>query len=249
MSLRKVQNTITYLEKRGLIKRVRSNLGGPSKGNLYQVLFPPTDMAPDATVAQSTTVAGDATQAQHATLAPGATVAPRATNKYDDENIKIKSSSKGQKLAIVSDPEQNHSWAAAPREREETADQHFARIRAAYEKATGNRWNKSDSEAYAANGLKKVPADKIISALEAVARRTPARINSFRYFVKEIAVIPDPRNRAWRKKQLEKIIRRIQDGSIGRADYSEGDFIEDVKYACARESVPFDNDLFNELAG
>ncbi|PYV31425.1 MAG: hypothetical protein DMG09_25905, partial [Acidobacteria bacterium] len=37
MSLRKVQDTIVYLEKRGLIKRLGANLGGPSKGSIYHV--------------------------------------------------------------------------------------------------------------------------------------------------------------------------------------------------------------------
>ena len=56
-----------------------------------------------------------------------------------------------------------------------------------------------------------------------------------------------PRNRAWQKKQLEKIVRRIRDNAVGRADYSTSDFVEDVKCACARESVAFDNDIFNDL--
>ena len=61
--------------------------------------------------------------------------------------------------------------------------------------------------------------------------------------------LPDLRNRAWRKKQLEKIVRRIRDSTVGRADYSAIDFLEDVKCACAREGVPFDDDIFNELVG
>jgi len=61
--------------------------------------------------------------------------------------------------------------------------------------------------------------------------------------------LPDPGNRAWRKKQLEKIVRRIRENAVGRANYSRGDFVEDVKRACARETIPFDNDVFNELAG
>ena len=60
---------------------------------------------------------------------------------------------------------------------------------------------------------------------------------------------PDPVNRAWRKKQLERIVRRIRENAVGRVEYSHGDFAEDVKRACARETVPFDNDIFNELAG
>ena len=46
MSLRKVQDTIAYLEKRGLIKRLGSALGGTSKGNIYQVMLPAAGMAP-----------------------------------------------------------------------------------------------------------------------------------------------------------------------------------------------------------
>src|SRR5436309_636319 len=250
MSQRKVQDTITYLETRGLIKRLRAVLGGPSKGSVYQVPLPATDTAPGATVAGSADVAGDATVAPPATVAPDTTVARDATNKYDDDKIKIKSSSKGQKFATDGDPVENledHSCAAEPRERQENADRQFALIRAAYERATGNRWKKSDSEAYNENGLKKVPAQKIISALEAVARRTPAKINSVKYFVKEVVTLQDPRNRAWQKKQLEKFVRRIRDRSVGRAGYSRVDFVEDVKCACAREGVPFDHDIFNEL--
>jgi hypothetical protein len=249
MSLRKVQDTVTYLEKRGLIKRLGSALGGMSKGNIYQVMLPAAGTAPCATVAQSATLAGDATLAPRATLARGTTVARHATNKDDDDKNKKQSSSKGRTSTCDSKPVENHRRAAAPRERQDTADGDFALVRTAYEKATGNRWNKSDSEAYNENGIKKVPVDKIISVLEAVVRRTPAKVHSFNYFVKEIVAIPDLRNRAWQKKRLEKIVRRIRDGTVGRADYSAIDFLEDVKCACAREGVRFDDDIFNELVG
>lgn len=120
-------------------------------------------------------------------------------------------------------------------------------MREAYEKATGNRWNRSDSEAYEQNKIGNVPLAKIISVLEAVVRRTPTKINSFRYFVKEIAAQPDPRNRAWQKKRLEKIVHRIRDISVGCSSYSMADFVDDVKCSCAREGIVFENDLFNEL--
>ena len=184
MSQRKVQDTITYLETRGLIKRLRAVLGGPSKGSVYQVPLPATDTAPGATVAESAKVAGDATVAPPATVAPETTVARDATNKYDDDDLKRKSSSKGRKFATDGDPvenSENHSCAAEPRERQEIADRHFELVRAAYERATGNRWNKSDSEAYNENGIKKLPADKIIAAMEAVVGRTSAKIRSFNY--------------------------------------------------------------------
>jgi hypothetical protein len=52
---------------------------------------------------------------------------------------------------------------------------------------------------------------------------------------------------AWQKKGLEKIVHKIRDVSVGRSDYSMADFVEDVKCSCAREGVPFNNDVFNEL--
>ena len=175
MSLRKVQDTVTYLEKRGLIKRLGSALGGTSKGNIYQVMLPAAGTAPCATVAESATLAGDATLAPRATLARGTTVARHATNKDDDDDDKNKkqSSSKGRTFTCDSKPVENHRCAAAPRERQETADRDFALVRAAYEKATGNRWNKSDSEAYNENGIKRVPVDKIISA---IWKRSPGEL-------------------------------------------------------------------------
>jgi hypothetical protein len=153
MSKRKLQETIIYLEGRGLLKRLRSIMGGPSKGNVYRVFVP------SETIARGATVAGDAAVAPHASMAPHATVAPRANNKYDDD-IKIKSSSKGEKAGVDNRPVENHSGAAAPREIKETADDDLSRVRAAYEKATGNRWNKSDSEAYHQHGIARIPTEK-----------------------------------------------------------------------------------------
>ena len=97
-------------------------------------------------------------------------------------------------------------------------------------------------EAYEQNRLSTMPAEKIVSALEAVANRTPAKINSFRYFVKALARSDNPRSRAWRKKQLEKVVRRISENAVGRIDYSTSDFVEEVKRACAREAVPACNE-------
>jgi hypothetical protein len=252
MSQRKVQNTIVYLESRGLVKRIGSRLGGEKRGNYYQVIIP-EDVPPinpnippeNCDENESDCMAPDATLAPRACLAPHATVAGGATIENDDDiKIKNKSSSKGEEPEIGDKPVENHTCAAAPREKE-TAD--FLLVREAYEKATGNRWSQSDSEAYEQNSIASVPPNKIISIVETVVRRTPIKINSFKYFVKEIISQPDPRNRAWQKKRLEKIVHKIRDISVGRRDYSMADFVEDVKCSCAREGVVFENDLFNEL--
>jgi hypothetical protein len=198
-------------------------------------------MVQDASVAQGATLAGDATLVPHATLAQGATVVQDANNKekFDDDDLKTNHHQR-QAPQPTDPPVENHSRAAAPRGRRESPDRHFSLVRAAYEKATGNRWKKSDSDAYDENELMRLPAETIISAVEAVAQRTPVKINSFKYFVQELVALSDPGNRAWRKKQLGKIVRRIRENAVGRADYSASDFVEDVKRACAREAVPFD---------
>ncbi len=139
---------------------------------------------------------------------------------------------------------ENHTCAAAPREKKTT---NFLLVRETYEKATGNRWNQSDSETYLQNNIANLPTTKIVSVLETVARRTPTKINSFKYFVKEIIAQPDPRNRAWQKKRLERIVHKIRDISVGGSGYSMADFVEDVKCNCAREGIVLENDLFNEL--
>jgi hypothetical protein len=253
MSVRKVQNTIVYLESRGLVKRIGSKLGGESRGNIYQVLVPENIPSnnPNTTPENGDEIKGgcivpDTTPVLHTSHAPHATVACGATNKYDDDDLKIKSSSKGEETKIGVEPVENHTCAAVPREKE-TAEQGFLLVREAYEKATGNRWNQSDSDAYEQNSIGNVPAAKTISVLEIVTQRTPTKINSFKYFVKEIVAQPDPRNRAWQKKRLEKIVHKIRDNSVGSAGYSMADFVEDVKCNCVREGVVFDNDAFNEL--
>jgi hypothetical protein len=192
--------------------------------------------------------ARNATLAPRATVAPNATVAPHATNKDDDELKKQSSSKDGHRLSVVT-ADENHNGAAAPQERKTTGDPEFVSVRTAYERATGNRWSKSDTGAYEENRLDTIPAGKIISVLEAVVRRTPTKINSFRYFIKEILAVPDGRNRAWQKKQLEKIVRRIRGNSVGRADYSSVDLLEDVKCACAWEGIVFHDDIYNEMVG
>ena len=132
MSQRKVQDTIAYLEKRGLIERLESKLGGPARGNLYRVPLPCAGMAQDATVAQSATLAGDATLAPHATLAQGATVARDASNKekLDDDDLKNNHHQRAETSQSVVPPVENHNRAAAPRERQESADRAFRSLSA-----------------------------------------------------------------------------------------------------------------------
>jgi len=247
MSQRKVQDTILYLEKRQLIKRVASILGGPLKGNVYQVIVPAT-VAPSATVASGATLAGHSTSAPAANVARQATLAPGATNKSDDDDeIKIQSSSKSEVAVVDTSAVENSKRPCTTEEQQMRRGDHYESVRTAYSRITQNNWNSSDHESYVETAIVSIPVEKVVSVMETVARRTPTKINSFRYFLKEILAVPDRHNRAWQKKQLEKIVRRIRDSAMGRRNYSGIDLVEDVKCACAREGVMFDNDLFNEL--
>lgn len=48
------------------------------------------------------------------------------------------------------------------------------------------------------------------------------------------------------KEQMQKIIDKVTHTNIGK-NLSLSDFAEDVKRVCARDNVPFDTDLFNEI--
>ncbi len=50
-----------------------------------------------------------------------------------------------------------------------------------------------------------------------------------------------------KKKKIEKIVAQIKELNVGRGGYRISDLAEDVKRACIRENVSFDNDLFNEI--
>jgi hypothetical protein len=88
MSQRKVQNTIIYLESRGLVRRIGSRLGGEKRGNYYQVLIPesvpqssPNIPPENCDENENGCIASDATLAPRACLAPPATVARGTTIK------------------------------------------------------------------------------------------------------------------------------------------------------------------------
>ncbi len=61
--------------------------------------------------------------------------------------------------------------------------------------------------------------------------------------MKEILNSSDPCNRQFQKRSLARIVKRIRDIHVGAHNYGIADFVYDVKQACAREGVVFDNDL------
>jgi hypothetical protein len=124
---------------------------------------------------------------------------------------------------------------------------HLGEIRKAYQEITGNVWVISDSETYQVNGIAKVPVSRAVAIMQAVKERNGSRINSFKYFVKEILDSRNPRSGARQKQALLGIIQQVRDLHVGANHYPLADFVFDVKRACARQGVLFDNDLFNTI--
>ncbi|MEW5979348.1 MAG: replication protein [Acidobacteriota bacterium] len=124
---------------------------------------------------------------------------------------------------------------------------HLEALQTAYSQITGNEWVPSDTQAYRENRIAQVPINRLVEVLHGVKNRCGSRINSFNYFVKEILSRSDPRNRQLQKRSLARIVRRVRELHAGAHDYPAADFVFDVKEACAREGVIFDNELFNSL--
>jgi hypothetical protein len=84
-------------------------------------------------------------------------------------------------------------------------DDHYESVKAAYSRITRNNWSSSDRESYVENAIGKIQIERVVSVLETVACQTPAKINSFRYFVKEILAVPDTATVRGRRSSWEKL--------------------------------------------
>jgi hypothetical protein len=83
-----------------------------------------------------------------------------------------------------------------------------------------------------------------------IYERSIEPIGSFAYFTKAVlkATQEHQQTRAAHKRNLEKIIGRIRANRAG-ARATLADLIEDIKRACARDNVIYNNDLVNEILG
>jgi hypothetical protein len=136
------------------------------------------------------------------------------------------------------------------KERENPAGEllsHLAQTISIYTQLTKNPWLETDTTAYIENCLDQIPLDKIRSVMLAVSERAGCRINSFTYFVKEISAFTNQGTVTARKRALAAIVKRVRDNHVGRANYGMPDLVYDVKSACVRENVVFENDVFNEI--
>jgi len=145
-----------------------------------------------------------------------------------------------------SDDSKNNSHHHSPAAADDDSP-HLQEIKSAYSHLTGNPWLPSDTEAYTQNPIGTIPITRAIEIMQGVKQRCGGRINSFNYFVKEIINGSDPGNRQYQKRALARIVKRVRDLHMGAQNYGIADFVFDVKEACVREGVIFDNEMFNSL--
>jgi Helix-turn-helix domain len=242
-SQKTVQRAIDYLEKRRLIVREGANLGGRIRGLQFRVRLP-------------------GSQASLTTLDKTATLVNLASNK-DDDSINTNHHQSGEEASFPQPPTIEPEEARVARndpllDRSEAALGNSSRMKPShfdhltqtittYTTVTKNPWLQTDTVSYLQHRINQLPIEKVKAVIQAVFERAECRINSFAYFVKEILAINDQRTLGGRRRALAGIIRRVREGHMGLSRYSMADLVFDVKSACAREGIMFDNDLFNEL--
>ena len=117
-----------------------------------------------------------------------------------------------------------------------------------YEELTGNRPTTADLTAY--RKISFLDAETIEMHMRQIFERSIEPIGSFAYFTKAIlkATEENRQTRAAQKRSLERIVSRIRQNRTG-ARATLADLIEDIKRACARDNVVYNNDLVNEILG
>ena len=228
------------LERKGMVRRLEAKLGGKMsevRGNRFRVFRPP--------VPQTAAVS------QKPPGSPAPPVRQTPIKEIDDDYI----NKNHHQIDSVSQPGavcQIAPGSGTTGEKSEDSDneasiRHLAQTISTYTQVTKNPWLEADTAAYLENGIQQISLDQVKSVLLAVAERAGSRINSFSYFVKEILATKDSRTMGARRKALAAIVKTVRDNHVGHANYSMSDFVYDVKAACARSGVVFDNNLFNAV--
>ena len=238
-SLASVKRHLELLIRRGLVRKVAVRYGGRDRGTYLMPVIP--GVLGEAESSQLTMSQLNMSQLTESQLSTSQLTESQLTmsqlnmsqltmshKKYDDDDFEIK----------------HHHQKA-----DDDDSPHLRKVKEIYTQLTGNAWTAADTRAYRENGIEQYGLEHVEAVMAAVAERAPERINSFAYFVREIAAAARPESRGARKRRLERIVRRVQQLHVGAANYGLADLVEDVKRACAREGVPFDTDLFNEIIG
>ncbi len=126
-------------------------------------------------------------------------------------------------------------------------DHHQKEMMTIYQTLTGNKsWTKSDKAAY--EKIKHLSSKELTTLIKSTLEKAHQKPASLAYFVKayENPTQTNPANREANKRKIEAIMKRIRESHVGSA-YTIADFAADVKDACVKEGISFDNNLFNEV--
>lgn len=126
-------------------------------------------------------------------------------------------------------------------------DHHQKEMMTIYQTLTGNKsWTKSDKVAY--EKIKHLSSKELTTLIKSTLEKAHQKPASLAYFVKayENPTQTNPANREANKRKIEAIMKRIRESHVGSA-YTIADFAADVKDACVKEGISFDNNLFNEV--
>jgi hypothetical protein len=216
-------------------------------------------------VDKTATVAKTTTDVNLTTVAKMTTLADLATNKDDDllnANHHQRGRHAGFQHPAATQPQEvraarrestifpdsdEKSAVMAGSTNENSGTNHFAQTATAYTTITKNPWLQTDTVSYFQYQVDQIPVEKVKAVIQAVFQRAESRINSFSYFVKEIVASTEKGTAGRRRKKLAAILHSVRENHVGSAEYFISDLVFDVKVACAREGVVFDNDLFNQL--
>ncbi|MGH9424831.1 MAG: helix-turn-helix domain-containing protein [Terriglobia bacterium] len=260
-SQKTIQRAIDYLEKRRLIVREGVNLGGRTRGLQFRVRVPGS-LANLTTLDKTATVVKMASPARVAKM----TTLVNLANNKDDDLLNTNHHQSGDDPSFpqppIAEPQRARAaWresgdpsgpsktsAATARIKDESPPlDHLAQTITAYTSTTKNPWLQTDTVSYLQHRIDHVPVEKLKTVIQTVFERAECRINSFAYFVKEILGTNNQRTLGGRREALAGIIRRVRENHMGLSTYGMADLVFDVKNACVREGVVFDNDLFNQL--
>jgi DNA-binding Lrp family transcriptional regulator len=225
------------LERKGMVRRLEAKLGGKMsevRGKVFRPPFPQT-----------------AAVSQTAPISPAPLVPQTPIKEIDDDYInknhhQIDSVSQPWAVCQIA-PGSGTTGEKSEDSNNEASIRHLAQTISTYTQVTKNPWLEADTAAYLENDIQQISLDQVKSVLLAVAERAGSRINSFSYFVKEILATKDSRTMGARRKALAAIVKTVRDNHVGHANYSMSDFVYDVKAACARSGVVFDNDFFDAV--
>lgn len=132
---------------------------------------------------------------------------------------------------------------------EKRNDHHESRVMMVYQQMTRNRITAQDRNEY--QKIAHLDEETIIGQMQQIYERSAKPIGSFAYFARAIekATNDYQRTRAAQKRNLERIIERVRQNKTGTTRASIGELIDEIKRACIRDNVIYNNDLVNEILG